>query len=236
MQTGSPPTDIHARMGYARAVRAVAPNSKAHTPRSLAPYAAGPKRNECALPLKRGLPAPTRARWGLFVRLFVCSFVRLFVCSFVRLECLFVVVPCATAGPAPVRRQHARKARWGYSGYSRMGLGGPVPAAYGRTRARSRHAQCTRAHPRVPAHTSRTHPGMAGAHARSRKRRTHMHTHSTGTHARTGMLTRTHARTHIRTRTRARLHAHPCTHTHMRIQAHAPGVRVERPADASGAL
>ncbi len=100
----------------------------------------------------------------------------MFVCLFVRLECLFVVVPCATAGPAPVRRQHARKVRWGYSGYSRMGLGGPVPAGYGRT--------CT------------------------------------------GILTPA----HTRTRTHAPAYAHPCT----RIQAHAQGASVERPADVSG--
>jgi hypothetical protein len=169
-----------------------------------------------------------RARWGLFV----CSF----VCLFVRSFGVFVVVPCATAGPAPVRRQHARKVRWGYSGYSHMGLGGPVPAGYGRTRTHSRHAQCTRAHPHVHTHTSRTHAGMAGAHARSPPAPTHMHTHSTGTHACTGVLTRTHTRTRIRTHARARAHTHPCTHTHMRVQAHAPGVRVERPADVSGAF
>jgi hypothetical protein len=146
----------------------------------------------------------------------------LLVCSFVCSEPSFVVVPCAAAGPAPVRRQLARKAHRGYSGYSHTGLVGPVPAGYGRTRTHSRHAQYTRAHPRVPMHTSRTHLAcrcartltqhmLADARTWHRRPRTHRKTHTHArTHARTHTRSQTHAHAHY---ARARARMHTCTRT-----------------------
>ncbi len=185
----------------------------------------GPEYRVCAsgLPVGGGAVALVRA---VLPDARSLGFVRSFVCLFVCLEPSFVVVPCAAAGPAPVRRQLARKVHWGYSGYSHTGHVGPVPAGYGRTRTHSRHAQCTRAHPRVPMLTSRTHLGMlvrTHAHTTHDNRRTRTHIAPTRTHARTYTRGRTHAHAHTRTHThttRARAHAHARTGTGIHTRTH----------------
>ena len=145
---------------------------------------------------------------------------RLFVCSFVLRESLFVVVPCATAGPAPALCQHARRTR------SRVGAlwarrASDVLTRRGTlgTHTWARRASAVRLVTGALGHLVKTHSTHVRTHACTSAHPAPAHAcwcaHTLTQH------TLTHAHAHVwHRRPRTRRHTHADAHTHTRIHTH----------------